>query len=88
MSNVYPFRTWPDGMDCEVFTARILRMADERATDPGDREHVTPWIQRHVQVTGQYCAFPLPVDWSSVRLTVDTKEDLEWLKIALQAPRS
>ena len=85
VSNVWPKRTWPDGMDCEIFTADILFRADAQATSAYDREHVTPWIREHAAT---YYNLTLPVNWSHVRLTVDTKEDLEWLRIALNAPRS
>lgn len=38
--------SWPHGLDAEVFTARALAEADETATEPFDREHVTPWLRR------------------------------------------
>lgn len=85
VSNVYPRRTWPDGMDCEVFTRELLDEATVKATDPSDREHVTPWMQRNAPLIRNV---KLPVDWSHVRLTVDTPEDLAWLRQCLTAPRS
>ena len=42
-------RTYPDGLDVEVFSASSLREANRRATTTYDREHVTPWIQRHAK---------------------------------------
>lgn len=86
VSNVYPRRTWPDGLDCEVFSYRLLKLADLGATDAADREHVTPWMQR--RLGPDVVNLELPVDWSHVRLTCDTREDLEWLRVAIQAPRS
>lgn len=85
VSNVYPRRTWPDGMDCEVFTHELLDEANAKATDPSDREHVTPWMQRNATLIRNV---KLPVAWSHVRLTVDTPEDLAWLRQCLAAPRS
>ncbi|WP_096704059.1 glycosyltransferase family protein [Magnetospirillum sp. 15-1] len=38
--------SWPHGLDAEAFTMRLLAEADERATEPFDREHVTPWMRR------------------------------------------
>jgi spore coat polysaccharide biosynthesis protein SpsF (cytidylyltransferase family) len=88
-SNVYPRRTWPDGMDCEVFSYDYLVGVDaEPTTTACDREHVTPAIQRMATQDCRYISVELPVDWSWVRLTVDTPEDLAWLKVAIDAPRS
>jgi len=84
VSNLYPRRTWPDGMDCEVFNAAALHLADQTATMPSDREHVTPAMQRAFYAEN----VELPVDWSWVRLTLDTEEDLAWLRTAIGAPRS
>lgn len=39
-SNVAP-PTWPDGLDCEVFTVAALRTAATEACRRSDREHVT-----------------------------------------------
>jgi spore coat polysaccharide biosynthesis protein SpsF (cytidylyltransferase family) len=83
-SNTYPKRTFPDGLDCEVFTGAMLNRAWRNATDTYDREHVTPWIQRHAT------CYPvvLPVDWSRVRLTLDTVADLDFLKTAIAYQRT
>jgi spore coat polysaccharide biosynthesis protein SpsF len=39
---------WPHGLDCEAFWADHLVRAAHEATDPYDREHVTPWLRRNV----------------------------------------
>lgn len=44
-SNSMPAR-YPHGLDCEVMRATRLYEADRLASDPGDREHVTPWLRR------------------------------------------
>jgi spore coat polysaccharide biosynthesis protein SpsF (cytidylyltransferase family) len=75
-SNVYPKRTFPDGLDCEVFSGELLARAYAAAESPEDREHVTPWMQRNATV------YPvvLPVDWSHIRLTLDEQRDLDFLR--------
>jgi spore coat polysaccharide biosynthesis protein SpsF (cytidylyltransferase family) len=80
-SNVYPKRTFPDGMDCEVFSGAALAEACLMAQDPYDREHVTTWIQKNAV---KYHLVQLPVDWSHWRLTLDTEEDLQWLRTVVE----
>ncbi|HQF94885.1 MAG TPA: glycosyltransferase family protein [Microthrixaceae bacterium] len=69
-------RTDPDGLDVEAMTARALRIADREATDPTEREHVTPYLYRR---PGR---FALAAVLGSARLghlrwTVDTADDLD-----------
>lgn len=70
-------RTFPRGLDCEVFTRQMLDMAHKHAIDGYDREHVTPWIRRNAKHQEKiFC----PEDLSEYRLTLDTKDDLEYLQ--------
>lgn len=77
-------RTYPRGMDTEVFTFKALDEAFHQATAQQDREHVTPFI--HQQTTkyqlGQvnYCE-----DQSNHRWTVDTSEDFELIRRIIEA---
>lgn len=71
--------SWPHGLDCEVFTIAALEAAAERATDPADREHVSPWIRRNpayqrVNLTGSNGEF------AAQRWTLDYPEDLVFLR--------
>ena len=77
-SNVDP-RSWPKGMDTEVFTREALERAAAETNEPYDHEHVTPYLRRaeglkriNVVRDGE------PVDaW---RWTLDYPEDLEFLR--------
>jgi spore coat polysaccharide biosynthesis protein SpsF len=69
-------RTYPHGMDCEVFTFAALEKAWKEATEMYDREHVTPYIYK----SGLFkCVdFEDPNgadDTPSIRVTLDTPED-------------
>jgi spore coat polysaccharide biosynthesis protein SpsF (cytidylyltransferase family) len=63
---------YTDGEDCEVYSVKALEWAQRSATDPYDREHVTPWIRRHVK-----CVTPETGKASSGKTSIDTMEDLE-----------
>lgn len=77
VSNVQEsIRTVQDGLDCEIFTMDLLRRANDKATDPQDREHVTTWIRRQADIDcGHVMARRDTEDYE--KLSVDTPEDLE-----------
>ncbi len=72
-------RTYPRGMDVEVFSFSILKEAHFNAYDPFDREHVTPFIKSS---SSRYSLknIEYKTNLSHYRLTVDTSEDLELIK--------
>lgn len=72
-SNVHP-RSWPKGLDCEVFTFRALREAWLKAKDEYDLEHVTPYIIRNNPRVNLPSGL---FDQSEINWSVDTLEDLE-----------
>ena len=69
-------RTYPMGMDVEVFSFRLLNEAYANAYDPFDREHVTPFIKMRPQQFRLYNILYW-TDMSRYRWTLDTPEDLE-----------
>jgi spore coat polysaccharide biosynthesis protein SpsF len=76
-------RTYPRGMDCEVFSFEVLAEAAREATEPSDREHVTPFIYRQPERYG-LINVTYDRDCSNHRWTVDTPEDFELIKRILE----
>lgn len=77
-------RTYPRGMDFEVFKRRTLEEAYLDAVFSEEREHVTPFIYRHPE------RFHLEqmlhdTDESKHRWTVDTAEDFELIKLLIES---
>ncbi|MBN8553981.1 MAG: glycosyltransferase family protein [Deltaproteobacteria bacterium] len=77
-------RTFPRGLDVEVFSFEALKNAHEKATDQADREHVTPFIKRHTDLPHLKNILHSE-DFSHYRWTVDTPEDFELIKRVLEA---
>ena len=71
-SNTMP-PTYPDGLDVGVFTFEALENAWYRATDPHQREHVTPYIRKAGHFTR--VSMTHEEDCSNERWTVDEPED-------------
>jgi spore coat polysaccharide biosynthesis protein SpsF len=78
VSNMLP-ATWPYGMAVEVFSAAALAQAHAEATQPAEREHVTPFIYWHPE-RYRLRNVDSPVDLSHHRWTVDTPEDYELVR--------
>ncbi len=69
-------RTFPRGLDIEVFTMSALKRAYENAHKPEEREHVTLHMYTNPKLfkLNNYAG---DSDYSQLRLTVDTQEDFE-----------
>ncbi len=76
-------RTYPRGLDTEVFSITALEKTHREAREQSEREHVTLFIYRrpeHFQLAN--CGSD--IDYSQHRWTVDTPEDFELIKLILQ----
>jgi len=67
-----------DGWDVEAFSWELLGEAHHEAASAYDREHVTPWMRRHADAKF-YFNYALEAALQH-RWTVDTAEDLAWLR--------
>ncbi|NPV91584.1 MAG: glycosyltransferase family protein [Firmicutes bacterium] len=73
-------RSFPRGLDTEVFSFSALERAWREAVLPSEREHVTPYIRNHKD------RFPSAevsssADYSSYRWTLDTIEDWRFIQV-------
>lgn len=74
-------RTYPIGMDAEVFSREALERAHIEATQRHEREHVTPYIYQHPEAFRlRNVEAPEWARWPNLRLTVDEIEDLQMLQ--------
>lgn len=80
VSNVAP-ATFPDGLDFEIFTFAALQRAWREAHSPAERQHVTPWIRNHPDLSKANIFSNLPARWSQLRLTVDEPQDLVFARM-------
>jgi len=76
--------SFPHGLDCEAFTAAALARAAAVATDPHDREHVTPWLRREAGLTRANLAGP-GGDLVHRRWTLDYPEDFDFFTAVFAA---
>ena len=74
-------RTFPRGLDVEVFNFMVLEKAHKEAKENYQREHVTPYIYEHPEIFKlQNIIAKGMLKRPEIRLTVDTKEDLRLIR--------
>lgn len=78
-SNTLPPRTFPRGLDVEVMAFAALATAWREDDNPAWREHVTPYIYRHPEKF-RLLSVTNEEDYSHMRWTVDTAEDLAFVR--------
>jgi len=78
VSNAFPLRTYPRGLDAEVISFSALERCWKEDINPRFREHVTAYV---IYNTEQFRIFEVnnDTDLSSLRWTVDTPEDFEFV---------
>lgn len=82
LSNVHEsFRTAPDGLDCEVMSARMLRFLNEAVKSDVHREHVTLFAREMPPQWANVGFLTGFFDHSQTKLSVDTMEDLERVRL-------
>ncbi len=78
VTNNYP-PSFPEGLDCEAFSFSVLELMEKSAKDVFEREHVTQFVYRHPDrfKIGNIVS---EKDLSSLRWTIDNKEDYQMVK--------
>lgn len=78
MSNTLE-RTFPRGLDAEIFSFESLERSYREAKHPYEREHVTPYIYQHPELF-RLSNYKNEVDYSTHRWTLDTPDDLNLIQ--------
>ncbi|CAN5141766.1 NTP transferase domain-containing protein [soil metagenome] len=78
-SNTPARRSFPKGLDVEVFEAAALRVAAGETDDPYDHEHVTPFLYGHPD-RFKIMGLEQTADEGDVRWTVDRPDDLDFVR--------
>lgn len=85
-------KSFPDGLDTEVFKFSALKKAFEEASLTSEREHVTPYIWKNGTAEGgtlfKSAYMPNPdgeYDANLYRITIDEPEDFELLRTVIDA---
>lgn len=81
-------RTFPRGLDFEVFSAAALDEAMRMALDPVDIEHVTPYLHQNRNGHMQLVNISRSPDRSRYRITLDTAADLALLTTLIEEYRA
>ena len=74
-------RSYPDGMDVQVFATELLARTANLTEDPDDREHVSRFIWRHPDRFSQIQLIAPPsLHWPELGLTLDEASDYALLR--------
>jgi len=80
VSNAH-IRSYPDGMDVQVFSLSTLKRSYSMTNNQLDREHVTLHIRNHPKLFSHvHLVAPPEIHWPELGLTLDEAEDFELLR--------
>ena len=78
-------RSYPDGMDVQVFALDILAKSESMTSEPLDREHVTLHIRNNPEIFSHLnLVAPPEIHWPELGLTLDEQSDFELLKLIIE----
>lgn len=78
-------RTYPHGLDVEVFNFNTLEKAHKNSTKDYEKEHVTPYINRNPQIFKiNEIKAPQELYAPDIRVTLDTEEDYALLCVVFE----
>lgn len=73
-------RTYPHGIEAEIFSFKSLETSWKEAALPSEREHVTPYIQKHPEKFSIH-NIKQEKNYSHLRCTVDRINDIKLVKL-------
>jgi len=76
-------RTYPDGMDIEIFSYKALSIAHSRVVSSSDKEHVTHYFLRS-NTFKKFNFLKEGENLSNLRLTLDSIDDFKLIKMIFQ----
>jgi spore coat polysaccharide biosynthesis protein SpsF len=74
-------RMFADGLDCEAISANAIAWLSENAKTPEEREHVTLAIRKKNSQTLSKAFISSQLDTSAMKLSIDTQEDLDRVRL-------
>jgi spore coat polysaccharide biosynthesis protein SpsF len=80
VANQSNINRFPDGLDAEMFSFKVLKEADNEAYADFQREHVTPFIWKNKERYKSATLYSSTGDYSNLRWTVDNQEDYDFAK--------
>ena len=80
VANENNINRFPDGLDAEIFSFKILQEAHNEADTDLQREHVTPFIWKNKDRYIAETLYSETGDYSDYRWTVDNQDDFDFIK--------